>query len=433
MDFKEEYKRKLVPVEDAVNKIKSNNSVVATMATFQPVGFLSNLHLIKDKVQNVTVISCLLFKEYEFYKFLGKDNDTPFFLESWFLGSFERDLYKKGIATFIPNNLHTAAIDKISERKINVFVGTATPMDKNGYFLLSPMLAYEKDMAENADLVMLEVNENIPQTYGDTIIHINKVDYVFENNVPLIEVPSIEPTEIERKIGEYVGDLIEDGSTIQLGIGGIPNAITKFLTNKKNLGVHTEMITDGMVDLIEIGVINNSKKTLWKDKTIGTLAIGTKKLYDYVDKNVSVEIHRGRIVNDPYIVAKNEKMVTVNASLQIDLTGQVCSESFGFNQYTGEGGQLDMHRGATMSKDGKGIIAMRSTVKNDSISTILPMLTPGSFITVPRQDVDYIVTEFGIAHLKGKSVRDRVLSLVNIAHPNFKDFLLNEAKKLNLI
>ncbi|MGB9695429.1 MAG: acetyl-CoA hydrolase/transferase family protein [Caldisericaceae bacterium] len=432
MNIIEEYKKKLLSVEEAVSKIKSNDVVVVGMAAAQPQGFLSNLHIAREKVTNVTVVSCLLLKDYEFFKYISKD-ESPFYIESWYLGNFERDLYKKGLATFIPNNLHAAAIDKLAERKINVYVGTATPMDKNGYFSLSLSLVYEKDMVEKADLVILEINENLPQTYGDTVVHISEVDYLFENNTPLIEVPPIEATETEKMIGGYIGDLIQDGATIQLGIGGIPNAISRFLTTKKDLGIHSEMLTDGMVDLVEQGVINNSQKTLWKGKTIGAFVMGTKKLYDFVDRNLSVEIHRGRIVNDPFTVAKNNKMISINTSLQIDLTGQVCSESFGYNQYTGTGGQLDMHRGATMANDGKGIIALRSTVKNDTISTIVSVLPLGSYVTVPRQEVDYIVTEFGVAHLRGKSMKARTIEMIKVAHPNFRDYLTSEAKKMNLI
>lgn len=259
------------------------------------------------------------------------------------------------------------------------------------------------------------------------------MDYVFESNEPLLEVPSIEATEVERKIGENVSELIEDGSTLQIGIGGIPNAIIQFIDNRKELGIHTEMITEGMVDLIEKGIVTNSRKTLFKGKTLGSFVMGTKRLYDFVNENVSIEIRRGSYVNDPYIVAQNEKMISINTCLQVDLSGQVCSESFGYQQYTGTGGQLDMHRGATMSKGGKGIIAMRSTVKNDTISTIMPTLSLGSYVTIPRQDVDYIVTEYGIAHLRGKNSRERALALINIAHPNFRDFLRSEAEKMNLI
>lgn len=432
MDVKEEYRRKLLDVEGVLSKIKSFDNIVVALGASQPVKFLSNLHLIKDKVQGVNIISCLLLKDYEFYKYVDREN-SPFTLESWYLGNFERALYKQGKATFIPNNLHSASTDKIQAKHINVFVGTATPMDRNGYFSLSLGLVYEKDMVESADMVILEVNENLPKTFGDTHVHISEVDYVFESKEPLIEVPSIEATDIEKRIGEYVADLIEDGSTIQLGIGGIPNAISKFLEEKRDLGIHTEMMTEGMVDLIEKGIVTNSRKTLFKGKTIAAFVMGTKKLYDYVNENIAVEIHRGRFVNDPYVVAQNEKMVSINTSLQVDLTGQVCSESFGFDQYTGTGGQLDMHRGAVMSKGGKGIIAMRSSVKNDTISTIVPTLPLGSFITIPRQDVDYIVTEYGVAHLRGKNLRERALEMINIAHPNFRDYLLSEAKKMNLI
>lgn len=432
MNYFEEYKKKLLDIDGILSKVKSKDSIVVGLGASQPVGFLSNLHRIKDSVEDVTVISCLLLKEYEFYKFLGKEN-TPFRLESWYLGNFERELYRNGKATFIPNNLHAAAIDKIRERKINVFVGTATPMDRHGYFSLSLGLVYEKEMVENADLVILEINENLPKTFGDTSVHISEVDFIFENNAPLLEVPSVEATEIEGRIGGFIADLIEDGSTIQLGIGGIPNAITKFMMEKKDLGIHTEIMTEGMVDLIEKGIVTNSRKTLWKGKTIAAFVMGTKKLYDYVNENIAVEIHRGSTVNDPYIVARNEKMISINTSLQVDITGQVCSESLGFQQYTGTGGQLDMHRGAVMSRGGKGIIALRSAVKNDTISTIVPILSLGSFITVPRQDIDYIVTEFGVAHLRGKSLRDRVLEMIKIAHPNFRDYLKNEANKMNLL
>lgn len=432
MQYKEEYKKKLLDIEEILKKIKSHDNVVVALGASQPVKFLSNLHLIKDRVEGVNIISCLLLKEYEFFKYVGRENSS-FTLESWYLGNFERALYKQGKATFIPNNLHAAATDKIQAKKINVFVGTATPIDKNGYFSLSLGLVYEKDMVENADLVILEINENLPKTYGDTHIHISEVDYVFESNEPLLEVPSVEATEIEKRIGEYVSDLIEDGSTIQLGIGGIPNAIAQFLHEKKDLGIHTEMMTEGMVDLIEKGIVTNAKKSMFKGKTIAAFVMGTKRLYEYVNENISVEIHRGRFVNDPYVVAQNNKMVSINTSLQVDLTGQVCSESFGFEQYTGTGGQLDMHRGAVMSKGGKGIIAMRSSVKNDTISTIVPVLPLGSFITIPRQDIDYIVTEYGVAHLRGKNLRERALEMINIAHPNFRDWLKSEAKKMNLI
>lgn len=428
----DEYKRKLISIDDLLNKIKDNEVIVVALGGAQPFGFLSSLHKIKDRVKNVKIITCLLLKDYEFLKYTGREN-SPFILESWYLSDFERKVYNEGRASYIPNNLHRAGIEKISCEKIDYFIGTATPMDEKGFFSLSLSLVYEKEMIEAARVKVLEINENLPKTFGDTSVFIDDIDFLVEYNTPLPEFPFIEPTEIEQKIGEYISELIEDGSTIQIGIGGIPNAITKFLYKKKNLGIHTEMITDGMVDLIENGIVNNKEKSLWKGKTIGAFALGTKKLYDFINNNLSVELHRGSVVNDPYIVRQNNKMVSINTSLMVDLTGQVCSESFGWKQFTGTGGQLDMHRGAQMSKGGKGIIALRSTAKGGEVSTIVPILPEGSYITVPRQDTDIIVTEFGVAKLKGKSTRDRALSLINIAHPDFRDKLIFEAKKLNLI
>jgi len=426
------YKSKLLSIDDLLYKLKDNETIVVGLGGAQPFGFLSNLHKIKDRVKNLKIITCLLLKDYEFLKYCGRE-DAPFILESWYLSDFERKVYNEGRATYIPNNLHRAGIEKIANEKIDYYVGTATPMDEKGFFSLSISLVYEKEMIENAKYTVLEINENLPKTFGDTSLYIDDVDFIIENSVPLPEFPFIEPTDVEKKIGEYISDLIEDGSTIQLGIGGIPNAITKFLMNKKNLGIHTEMITDGMVDLIESGVVTNKEKTIWKGKTIGAFALGTKKLYEFINNNLSVEIHRGSIVNDPYIVRQNNKMVSINTSLMVDLTGQVCSESFGWKQFTGTGGQLDMHRGAQMSKGGKGIIALRSTAKGGEVSTIVPILPEGSYITVPRQDTDIVVTEYGVAKLKGKSVRERALALINIAHPDFRDKLIFEAKRLNII
>lgn len=432
MNHKELYKSKLISIDQLLDKIKSKDTIVVGLGGAQPFGFLENLNKIKDRVSEVKIITCLLLKDYEFLKYADKENSS-FIVESWYLSDFERKVYNEGRLTFIPNNLHRAGIEKIKNEKIDFFIGTSTPMDEKGFFSLSLSLVYEKEMIENAKYVVLEINENLPKTFGDTNVNISDVSFVTEFNTPLLEFPFIEPSDIEKRIGEFISDLIEDGSTIQLGIGGIPNAITKFIMEKKNLGIHTEMITDGMVDLIEKGIVTNKEKTLWKDKTIGAFALGTQKLYKFINNNLSVEIHRGSVVNDPYIVRKNNKMVSINTSLTIDLTGQVCSESFGPRQFTGTGGQLDMHRGAQMSKGGMGIIALRSTAKNGTISTIVPTLPEGSYVTVPRQDVDIIVTEFGIAKLKGKSIKERALALINIAHPDFRDNLKFEAKKLNII
>ncbi|MCF8009568.1 MAG: 4-hydroxybutyrate CoA-transferase [Halanaerobiales bacterium] len=429
MDFQKLYDEKLITTKEAVAKVKSNQKVCTAMAGSEPQGLLNELGNRKDELENVNIVSCLMMGDYDFLK---PEMKGHFLNETWFYGPGDRANHVHGNVTYIPNNLHEAGKIKIENDNINIFWGTATSMDKNGFFSLSLGLTYEKMMVENIDMVVLEINENLPWTLGDTQVHIKDVDFVVENNAPLIELPFIEPGEVEKQIGRNVADLIEDGSTLQLGIGGIPNAISYYLKDKKDLGIHTEMFTDGMVDLFRDGVITNKKKTMWKGKMVGTFALGTQKLYDFIDKNLAVEFQQGKITNDPYILGKNYKMVSVNTALQVDLTGQVCSEAIGHKHYSGTGGQVDTHRGAQRSPDGKGIIALRSTAKDGQISTILAELPLGSKITLGRNDIDYVVTEYGVAHLKGKCIRDRVDAMISIANPKFRDDLREKANKLKI-
>lgn len=429
MDFQELYNEKLISIPEAVSKVESNQKVCTAMAGSEPQGLLSELGNHKDELENVNIVSCLMMGDYDFLK---PEMKGHFLNETWFYGPGDRANHKHGNVTYIPNNLHEAGSIKIDNDDINIFWGTATSMDKNGFLSLSLGLTYEKQMIENIDMVVLEINENLPWTLGDTQVHISDVDFVVENNAPLIELPYIEPGEVEKEIGKNVAELIEDGSTLQLGIGGIPNAITEALDDKKDLGIHTEMFTDGMVDLFKKGVINNKKKTLWKGKMVGTFALGTQKLYDFIDKNLAVEFQQGKVTNDPYILGQNHKMVSVNTALQVDVTGQVCSEAIGNKHYSGTGGQVDTHRGAQRSEGGKGIIALRSTAKGGEYSTILAQLPLGSKITLGRNDIDYIVTEYGVAHLKGKSIRDRVDAMISIAHPDFRDEIREKANELKI-
>ena len=429
MDFQKLYKEKLITIPEAVSKVESNQKVCTAMAGSEPQGLLTELGKHKDEFENVNIVSCLMMGDYDFLK---PEMKGHFLNETWFYGPGDRTNHKHGNVTYVPNNLHEAGKIKIDNDNINIFWGTATSMDKNGFFSLSLGLTYEKMMVENIDMVVLEVNENLPWTLGDTQVHISEVDYVVENNAPLIELPYIEPGEVEEKIGENVAELIEDGSTLQLGIGGIPNAITHHLKDKKNLGIHTEMFTDGMVDLFREGVITNKEKSIWKGKMVGTFALGTQKLYDFIDKNLAVEFQQGKVTNDPYVLGQNHKMVSVNTALQVDVTGQVCSEAIGNKHYSGTGGQVDTHRGAQRSEGGKGIIALRSTAKNGEYSTILAQLPLGSKITLGRNDIDYVVTEYGVAHLKGKSIRDRVDAMISIAHPKFRDEIREKANELKI-
>lgn len=433
MNPKELYQSKLISIPDAVGKLQSHQTLGLAMAASEPPGLMTELGRQRDRLEDVTVWVCLPIGSYDFV--LDPSMDGHFFVENWFYGAADRKVHAQGRESYIPNNLHQAATKKLyaAKNKVNVFFGTATPPDERGYLSLSLGLVIEKQLIESADLVILEINENLPWTLGDTQVHLSQVDYVVENHVPLMQLPPTEPTAAEEAIGGYIAELIEDGSTLQLGIGGIPNAITPFLLDRKDLGIHTEMFTDGMVDLYNAGVITNRRKTMWKGKMVGAFALGTQKLYDFLHNNLGVEFQQGRITNDPYVIGKNYRMISINTALQVDIFGQVCSQSIGCRHFSGTGGQLDTHRGAQLSENGRGIIALRSTAKNGELSTIVPCLPAGAEVTIPSQDVDTIVTEYGWADLKGLCVRDRARELIRIAHPDFRDQIKEEAVRLGIV
>jgi acyl-CoA hydrolase len=426
------YRQKLLSISEAVGLVQSGQTICVAMAAAEPPGLLTELGRHWQRLENVTVWVCLPLRLYDFiYK---PEMSSHFFVENWFYGAPDRKVHAEGRTFYIPNNLHRAARVKLeATRHLDIFWGTATPPDRHGYMSLSLNLIYEKEMIEAADLVVLEINENLPWTLGDTQIHLSEVDYIVENHVPLFEMPPVPPTPAEEAIGGYIAELIEDGATIQLGIGGIPNAIASFLMERRDLGVHTEMFTDGMVDLFEAGVITGRKKSIWKGKMVGAFALGTNKLYRFLHNNLAVEFQRGKVTNAPHVVGRNYKMVSVNTAIQVDLGGQVCSQSIGVRHFSGTGGQLDTHRGAQYSPGGRGIIALRATAKDGTISTIVPMLDPGAEVTVPGQDVDTIVTEYGVAELKGRCVKDRVKALSSIAAPEFRPWLQEEAELLGIV
>jgi acyl-CoA hydrolase len=433
MNPQELYRQKLISIPEAVGMLQSHQTLGVAMAASEPPGLLTELGRHRDRLEDVKVWVCLPIGAYDFV--LDPSMEGVFFIENWFYSAADRKAHPEGRESYIPNNLHQAATKKLyaAKNKVNVFFGTATPPDARGYLSLSLGLVIEKQLIETADLVILEINENLPWTLGDTQVHISQVDYVVENHAPLLQLPAVPPTETEEAIGGYIAELIQDGSTLQLGIGGIPNAITPFLMKRKDLGIHTEMFTDGMVDLYNAGVITNRRKSMWKGKMIGAFALGTQKLYDFLHNNLCVEFQQGRVTNDPYIIGKNFRMISINTALQVDILGQVCSQSIGCRHVSGTGGQLDTHRGAQLSEEGRGIIALRSTARNGDLSTIVPCLPAGAEITVPSQDVDTIVTEYGYADLKGLCVRDRAKALINIAHPAFRDQIREEAIRLGIV
>jgi acyl-CoA hydrolase len=292
-------------------------------------------------------------------------------------------------------------------------------------------------MIAAADIVILELNPSHPRTFGDTELHISQVDYCIETDYPVPVLPDVQSNERDEIIGKYIADYINDGDTIQLGIGGIPYAVAAALMSKKDLGVHTEMLTSGIMKLTKAGVVTNSRKNMHNGKTVATFALGTKELYDFMDDNPSVQILDGNYVNDPAVIGLNDNQVSINTTLGMDLTGQCCSESIGHKQFSGTGGQADTVTGAQKSKNGRSFIALYSTanVKNESgerelVSKIVPMLRPGSIVSLSRNDIDFVVTEYGVAALRGTSVKDRVQRLISIAHPDFREELERGAKEL---
>jgi acyl-CoA hydrolase len=432
---KDPYLGKRVSAEEAVSRIKSGDDVIVGQCASEPQGCMSKFHLAADRVEDVRVFSVLALKPYPF--FMQPEMKGRFELASWFHSHGARQALAAGTGTitYVPNMLHRAALDRISAHKPNVFFGTCTPPDRHGFVSLSLGVTYEKDMVEEAETVILEVNPRLPRTFGDTTVHVRDVDLFVENDQEVPCLPAPQPGPVDLAIGGHIAELVPDGATLQLGIGGIPNAAALALKGKKDLGVHTEMLVDSMMELYEAGVITNRRKALCRDKFVATFAMGSRRLYDWMHDNPSVELRRGSWVNDPAIIRQNSRMVSINTCLMVDLTGQVASESIGPVQYSGTGGQTDTAVGAKEAYDGQGksIIACASTAKKGTLSCIVPTLPPGAAVTLHRADCDHVVTEFGVAYMRGRTVRERTRNLIAVAHPDFRAELTAQAKKLNYI
>lgn len=435
MNVQDIYRSKLVAVDDAVSRIESDNDVIVAQCASEPQGCMSRFHIVADRVRNVRVFSVLTLKEYDFY--MKPEMRGHFELASWFHAPGSRAALKAGTGTvtYVPNMLHRAATDRIHAHRPDIFFGTCTPPDRHGFVSLSLGITYEKDIIDHARLVVLEVNPRLPRTFGDTQVHVSKVDAFVEHEQEVPSLPAPVPSATDLAIGAHIAGLVEDGATIQLGIGGIPNAAALALKGKKDLGVHTEMLVDSMMELYEQGVITNARKALKPGKFITTFAMGSRKFYDWLDDNLAVEFQRGSWVNNPAVVAQNSKMVSINTCISVDFTGQVASETIGASQYSGTGGQSDTAQGAVAGFDGlgKSIIACASTARGGKVSTIVPMLPEGSAVTLHRSHVDHVVTEHGVARLRGKTVRERVHELVAIAHPDFRAELTEKAKGLGYL
>ncbi|MDD2805106.1 MAG: acetyl-CoA hydrolase/transferase C-terminal domain-containing protein [Elusimicrobiales bacterium] len=432
---KSAYADKLITAEAAAAKIKTGDDVVVAQCASEPQGCMAKFHTAAPRVKDARVFSVLTLKPYDFY--LKPEMKGHFELASWFHapGSRQALAAGAGTVTYVPNMLHRAALDRLHARKPDIFFGTCTPPDARGYVSLSLGITYEKDILEAADTVILEVNRNLPRTFGDTHLHVSDVDWFVEHDQVVPALPPPSPDATDLAIGGYIAELVDDGSTIQLGIGGIPNAAALALKGKKDLGVHTEMLVDSVMELYEAGAVTNKRKALLKDKFVCTFAMGSRKLYDWLDNNPAVEFRRGSWVTDPAVIRQNSRMVSINTCITVDLTGQVASESIGPVQYSGTGGQTDTAVGAKEAYDGlgKSVIACRSTAKKGAVSAIVPMLPEGTAVTLHRANTDHVVTEFGIARLRGRTVRERANALIGVAHPDFRGELRERAKKLGYV
>lgn len=427
------YNAKLVTADEAVKVIKSGDKIIVQPGCAAPFSIINAMVDRKDNLEDVTIYHILIVGDLPYMK---PGMEKHFKHIAFFIGGNARKAVNEGRAEFMPIFLsEVTLLFKWEIIKADVAFIHVSPPDEHGFCSYGIDVGNIKTPAEKAKLVIAQVNKNMPRALGDSFIHINKIDYIVEHDAPLTELPQVDPNaskeqlEIFDKIGYNVAGLIDDGATLQMGIGAIPDCVLNYLKNSKDLGVHTEMFSDGLIDLVEEGIINGEKKTLHPGKIIAGFCLGSKRSFDFLDNNPVLEFHPQEYVNDPFIIAKNHKMVAINSSIEVDLTGQVCSDSIGTSFYSGIGGQVDFVRGAAHSEGGKAIIALPSDIPGKNISRIVPTLKPGAGVVTSRGDVHYVVTEYGVAELFGKTIQERVRQLINISNPAYRDELNAYAKK----
>jgi acyl-CoA hydrolase/RimJ/RimL family protein N-acetyltransferase len=430
-DWKEKYKSKIAAASEAMKVVKSGDYIFIGSACAQPHHLVAALVEHSAHIYDAHIVHMLTMGEapYANEKFREK-----FKMNSFFIADNVRDALNKGIGDYTPIFLSEIPNEFESGRvPLDVALITVTPPDVNGLCSLGVSVDIVKSATANAKYVIAQVNSRMPRTFGDSFVHVNNIDCLVPFDEDVFEIVVPETDDVMRRIGENIARLVEDGSTIECGIGRIPQTLAEYLKDKKDLGVHTEMFSDWIVDLIECGAITCAKKTVNHGKVVASFCMGTKRLYEYINNNPFFEFYPSEYVNDSFLISQHEKMVAINVGLEIDLTGQVCSDSLGYRFYSGIGGQIDFLRGAARSRGGKAIIAMPSTARSGEVSRIVPHLTEGAGVVTTRGDVHYVVTEYGIAYLHGKSIRERVLDLINIAHPKFRSELIQAAKAHNYI
>ena len=431
MSWVDDYKKKLVTSEEAVSVIKSGDRVYISGNAATPYVLMKALAARKDELQDVELVHVLLLGEDPLSK---PEMEGHFRHNSLFVGPADRKAINEGRADYIPIFLHQIPdLFYSGQMPLDVSILHLSPPDEHGFMSYGVEVLASKAAAEKAKIVIAQVNEKMPRVLGDSFVHVSRVHKIVEISENLPELERSPASEVERKIGKYIADLIEDGCTLQLGIGGIPDAVIAGLKERRDLGIHTEMVSDGVMEAIEAGIITGARKTFHPYKVVMTFILGSSKLYDFVDNNPVFEAHPTDYTNHPFNVSRNDNMIAVNSAIEIDITGQVCSDSIGTFIYSGFGGQVDFIRGAAHSLGGKPIIAMPSTAKEGEMSRIVPFLKKGAGVVTTRADVKYVVTEFGVANLHGKNLQERTRDLINIAHPKFRADLIREAKERNLL
>ena len=424
-------------LENTIKKfIDPGDRIFIDSGCSEPINLTQKLIELGPIFPDIEILHFLSLSDLDYYKTAGGIEDL-FRHNALFIGESLRKAIKLGMADYTPMLLsEIPKLFKSGQMHVDTCLIQVSPPDKYGFCSYGINVDIVKSIAEASDNVIAEINPKMPRTLGDSFIHMDDIDAFVISDHDLIEFSYEPPDEIANRIGTYVNTLIEDESTIQMGIGQVPNACIEKLEGKKDLGVHSEVFSDGIVDLVEKGVVTCKKKTIHKDKIIASFVMGSRKLYDFVDDNPMVEFHPSEYTNDPFIISQNKKQVAINAALSVDLTGQVNADSIGYEFFSGIGGQVDFVRGAARAIYGKPIMVLPSTatLKDGTlVSRIVPFLQPGSGVVITRGDVHYVVTEWGIAYLYGKSIRERVLQMINIAHPDFRDELLEHAKKWNYV
>lgn len=436
MDWTSAYKSRVVTPQEAVRAIQSGNRIFLTGNVSVPQKVLAALVEYAPQLENVEICQALTVGSADY---VSPAMEGHLRVNSIFISDNIRKAVHEGRADFTPVMLSEfPLLFKRGLLPLDVAMIHVSPPDEHGFCSLGVEVGLTKTPAESAKILIAEVNEQMPRTLGDSFIHVSRLNYIVPVDYPISELAmgGGEHSEVVEKIAGYIAELIPDGATMQLGIGAIPDAVLKYLFDKKDLGIHTELFSDGVIDLFNAGVITNAQKTLHPGKIVAGFMIGTKRLYDWADDNPLIELHRTEYVNDPFVIAQNERMVAINSAIEVDLTGQVCADSIGPKLYSGVGGQLDFVYGASRSKGGVPVIALPSTntMRDGTVlSKIASLLKHGAGVVTSRNHVRFIVTEYGVADLYGKTIRQRASQLINISHPDFRETLKKQAQELHYI